>query len=375
MVGCLTCQLVTISKSSDYFVCHADELKLPLPARHKLMRSRTKRLEGRSISSILDKALLPLLVCPRDHQALEERDQQLLCPSGHRYPIVEGIPILLLSETQQTHIEGTRSLQMGASGEAAPAPLPGPPPGVIDPFVQNVIAATNGLLYIQLVGKLTDYPIPYLRLPPGGGKRFLEIGCNWGRWCVAAARLGYRPVGIDPSLKGIRAARHVAQQLGIEAHYVVADGRYLPFASGTFDQVFSYSVLQHLSKENARLTLREVARALQPEGRFLVQMPNCFGIRCLYHQARRGFSEGCDFDVRYWTPSELASTFRATFGSARILVDGFFSLNAQISDVGLMPWKYRSVVYASEALRKISGAFSPLTYLADSLYVTGALKQ
>jgi SAM-dependent methyltransferase/uncharacterized protein YbaR (Trm112 family) len=372
--GCLVYQLVTVCKSSDYFVCHGDGIKLSLTATQEPERVRAKGLED-SISPILDKALLQLLVCPRDHQALEEREQHLLCPGGHRYPIVEGIPILLLPETPQTHVEGTRSLQMGASGEATGAPLPGPPPGGIDPFVQHIIAATNGLLYIRLVGKLTDYPIPHLRLPPGGGKRFLEIGCNWGRWCVAAARMGYRPVGIDPSLKGIRAARNVAQQLGIEAHYVVADGRYLPFASGTFDHAFSYSVLQHLSKENARLTLQEVARTLQPAGGFLVQMPNCFGIRCLYHQARRGFSQGCDFDVRYWTPRELASTFRATFGSARILVDGFFSLNAQISDVHLMPWKYRTVVYSSEALRKISDVFAPLAYLADSLYVTGALKR
>jgi SAM-dependent methyltransferase/uncharacterized protein YbaR (Trm112 family) len=321
----------------------------------------------------VDEGLLRLLVCPRDHQALEEREQHLVCPRGHRYAIVEGVPILLLPETEQTHIEGTRSLQFGASGKATSAPLPGPAPGEIDPFVQQVIAATNGLLYIRLVGKLSGYPIPHLRLPHGDGKRFLEIGCNWGRWCVAAARMGYRPVGIDPSLKGIRAARHVAQQLGIDAHYVVADGRYLPFADGTFDQVFSYSVLQHLSKDNARVTLQEVARALQPSGGFLVQMPNCFGIRCLYHQARRGFREGRDFDVRYWTPNELVSTFRAAFGSARIFVDGFFSLNAQISDVELLPWKYRTVVYASEALRRISGVFSPLTYLADSLYVEARL--
>jgi hypothetical protein len=78
--------------------------------------------------------------------------------------------------------------------------------------------------------------------------------------------------------------------------------------------------------------------------------------------------------VRYWTPRELVSTFRATFGSARILVDGFFSLNPQISDVNLFPWKYRIVVYASEALRKISGIVSPLTYVADSLYVEGTLQ-
>jgi 2-polyprenyl-3-methyl-5-hydroxy-6-metoxy-1,4-benzoquinol methylase/uncharacterized protein YbaR (Trm112 family) len=323
----------------------------------------------------VDRELLQLLVCPRDHQALQEEDRQLLCPSGHQYPIVEGIPILLLSETPQTHVEGTRSLQVGASRGSTPIRFSDKPSGEIDPFVQNVIAATNGLLYLGLVGKLTGYPIPYLRLPPGGGKRFLDIGCNWGRWCVAAARMGYRPVGIDPSLKGIRAARHVAQQLGIDAQYVVADGRYLPFASGTFDQVFSYSVLQHLSKENANLILREIARALHSAGSFLVQMPNSFGIRCLYHQARRGFREGRDFDVRYWSPRELILTFRAIFGSARIVVDGFFSLNPQISDVNFLPWKYRAVVYSSEVLRKISSRLSPLAYVADSLYVEGTVKR
>ena len=331
--------------------------------------------EDAAKDSTVDKALLQILVCPRDHQVLEEQNEHLHCPSGHRYPVVEGIPILLLSETPQTHVEGTRSLQAGASGKSVTARPPALRPGEIDPFVQGVIGATNGSLYLRLVGNLTAYPIPYLRLPPGGGKRFLEIGCNWGRWCVAAARMGYRPVGIDPSLKGIRAARQVARQLGIEAHYVVGDGRYLPFASGAFDQAFSYSVLQHLSKENARLTLREVARALHSGGGFLVQMPNCFGIRCLYHQARRGFHEGRDFDVRYWTPRELVSTFRATFGSARVFADGFFSLNPQISDVSFLPWKYRAIVYASEGLRKISGVFPPLTYVADSLYVEGAVKR
>jgi SAM-dependent methyltransferase/uncharacterized protein YbaR (Trm112 family) len=324
-------------------------------------------------SSVVDQALLQILVCPRDHLTLEQRDQHLLCANGHRFPTVEGIPILLLPEVAQTHVEGTCSLVAAASIEDPPPPRD-LAPDEIDPFVQHIIAATNGMFYIGLVDKLTKYPIPHLRLPPGNGRLFLEIGCNWGRWCVAAARLGYRPVGIDPSLKGIRAARRVAQQLGIEAHYLVADARYLPFAKGTFDQVFSYSVLQHLSKENARAALEEVAGVLHSEGGFLMQMPNCFGIRCLYHQVRRGFREGRDFDVRYWSPRKLVSTFRAIFGSARVSVDGFFSLNPQISDVGILPWKYRAVVYASEALRVLNGALPPLTYIADSLYVSGALK-
>jgi len=53
----------------------------------------------------------------------------------------------------------------------------------------------------------------------------------------------------------------------------------------------------------------------------------------------------------------------------------FFWLNAQISDVGFLPLKYRTVAYASEVLRTISAAFSPLTYVADSLYVAGSVKR
>jgi ubiquinone/menaquinone biosynthesis C-methylase UbiE len=71
-------------------------------------------------------------------------------------------------------------------------------------------------------------------MPSGNGASFLEIGCSWRRWSTAAARAGYRLVGIDPSLKGIRAAQRVARQLGIEAIYLVADGRFLPFRKESF---------------------------------------------------------------------------------------------------------------------------------------------
>jgi SAM-dependent methyltransferase len=162
----------------------------------------------------------------------------------------------------------------------------------------------------------------------------------------------------------------VARQLGIQALYLVADGRYLPFADATFQQVFSYSVLQHLSKRDVGTVLPEIRRALQPAGRCLIQMPNVFGVRCLYHQARRGFRETRDFEVRYWTVPELKRVFGSAIGPSQVAVDGFFSLNPQISDVRLLPRKYRPIVYASEGLRRLSAAVPPLAYVADSLYVT-----
>lgn len=310
------------------------------------------------------------MVCPRHRLPLTHHDSNLVCARGDHYAIIEGIPILLLPEAAQTHIEGARSLEVASQGSAASLPQFNVAPGAIDPFVQNAIGATNGSLYQHLVGNMKEYPIPHLRLPPGDGRLFLEIGCSWGRWCIAAARQGYRPVGIDPSLKGIRAARRVAAQLGIHAHYIVADGRHLPFADSTFSQAFSYSVLQHISRDEVRNTLAEIHRVLLPGGESLVQMPNTFGIRCLYHQMRRRFREARDFEVRYWTPHELRSAFAAAVGPSRISVDGYFSLNAQFSDLRFLPWKYQSLVRISELLRRASLIITPLSYLADSLYVS-----
>jgi SAM-dependent methyltransferase len=219
---------------------------------------------------------------------------------------------------------------------------------------------------------MTKYPIPKLRLPPGEGKLFLEIGCSWGRWCIAAARNGYRPIGIDPSLKGIRAARRVAMQLGIDAHYIVADGRHLPFRDEAFGQVFSYSVLQHIDDAAVAETLAEIHRVLLPQGRSLIQMPNLFGIRCLYQQLRRGYRKARDFEVRYWRPNRLRSVFAKLIGATRVSVDGYFSLNAQFSDLRFLPKRYQAVVLASELLRRASEQIPQLSYFADSLYLSSS---
>jgi SAM-dependent methyltransferase/uncharacterized protein YbaR (Trm112 family) len=320
-------------------------------------------------SSVTD--LLRIIVCPRDKQPLREEGDFLLCPEAHRFRVVEGIPILLVSEEKQTHIEGDRAL-LAAEGDLSQAPLLKLTlgPDDIDPFVKNVIGATNGSLYRHLVGRLKAYPIPDLRIPSSDGDAFLEIGCSWGRWTIAAARKGYRVVGIDPSLKGVLAARRVARQLGIEGHFLVADGRFLPFPAGSFSRVFSYSVLQHLSKENVQIVLPEIHRVLKAGGESLVQLPNVFGVRCLYHEIRRGFRETRDFEVRYWTIPELKATFSRFIGPATVSVDGYFSLNPQVSDLGFLPCHYRAIVHLSEWLRRLSVHVSAIIYVADSLYVS-----
>jgi SAM-dependent methyltransferase/uncharacterized protein YbaR (Trm112 family) len=336
----------------------------------------------------MDEWLLERLVCPRDHRKLDFSGTTLACSLGHEYPVVDGVPVMLLGDVDHTLWVTEASLAaskkrddgdsldryyidtLGITPEQRKALAEElGKPSTIDPVVRYIVAATCGVLYEPLIGTLGSYPIPDFRLPYGDGKVLLDLGCNWGRWCIAAGRNGYKPVGLDPSLGAIMAARRVSHQLGIDAKYVVGDARHCPFANDTFDVVFSFGVIQHFSKEDARAMLREAARLLRAGGMVYVQMANAYGIRSIYQQARRHFRRPTAFEVRYWRPTEILSTYNALIGNSSLSVDGFFGLGIQRSDLGLLPMRYRFVVVASEMLRLFSLILPQIKYVADSLYV------
>lgn len=319
--------------------------------------------------------LMDLLACPRDGESLSRDGAHLSCARGHRYPMVDGIPVLLRDDVEQTGWWSHQSLAKAnavLAGEnlreqsetAAGEPM------VVRKHVQEAIAATCGNLYSPLIGKLETYPIPTLRLPEGNGKLLLDVGCNWGRWSIAASRKGYRVVGMDPNLDAVLTAREIAGDLGVSCSFVVGDARYLPFKQQSVDVVFSYSVIQHLSKKDAKKSLACVASVLRADGFSFIQMPNRYGLRSTYHLMKRGFSDGSNFDVRYWSPSELKMTFEQIIGPTELSVDGFFGLGIQPSDINLLPGRYRAVVRTSEVLRRWSARLPFLLNGADSLYAT-----
>src|SRR5678816_864069 len=177
---------------------------------------------------------------------------------------------------------------------------------------------------------MSRYPIPDFPLPRSSGELLLDIGCNWGRWSIAAAQSGYRPIGVDPSFEA-----------------VVAAARRLPFADDTFDVVFSYGVLQHFSKSDVAISVDEIARVVKRSGYSWVQMPNSLGALNAVRLAQRRFREGDAFEVRYWTPSELKRVF-GRIGPTELRTDGFFTLNPQKRDLDLLPARFRAVVHVSE---------------------------
>lgn len=313
---------------------------------------------------------MPELVCPRDSASLSPDGEELVCALGHRYPVVQGIPILLVPNSEQTHWFGQRSIDIGSgNAEKWPVFLPWRPSPrqKVHPYVQQIIAKTNGLAYRHLVGKLNEYPIPELPLVPGSGE-FLDIGCSWGRWSVAACRKGYTVTGIDPDIYAVTAARDIARGLGIEAQFVVADARYLPFRERVFDVCFSFSVLQHLAPGDVCEAIIQIRRVLRIGGLSMIQMAHKGGLRARYHLARRGQSTGSGFQVRYWSRQDLQTAFEV-IGSTEISVQGFLGLGLQKSDKKMMRMAHKLAIHASEGLRNMCGTLPFLAEAADSLMV------
>ncbi len=302
---------------------------------------------------MIDAALLERLACPRDGGPLESCGDGLRCPAGHAYAVEDGIPVLLAGEPMRSAAGFAGAVEEGA----------------VDPFVERALVATCGNLYRPVQGRLPRHPIPELRIAPAGDEVLLDVGCNWGRWSVSAARRGFRVVGVDHNLDALCAARRVARRCGVRAHFVAGDARALPFRRGAFDVVFSYSVLQHLAPEDARRAFGEIGRVVRVGGRTLVQMANVFGARNLLQQARRGGRAPRGLEVRYWRPSALLRELGRAVGPSRLSADGFGGLGVQPADADLLPPRYRALVRVSEALRAATRAVPWLALAADSVYL------
>ena len=344
------------------------------------------------MSASIDPWFIANLACPIDRAALTAAADDLICAHGHRYPVVDGVPVMLRPDVPATISLAEASLQRargaGIDGRAPDLYLESlgiseeekrgvlelaARPGRIDPVVAYLVAATNGLMYKHLIGSLGEYPIPELTLPDGRGRLLVDVGCSWGRWSIAAGRRGYSVLGIDPSLGAVMAARRVAGQLQIPNRYIVADARFLPLPQDTIDCIYSYSVLQHFSHEDAGTAIAEMGRVLKQGGIARVQLPTRFGIRCLYHQARRGFREGRGFEVRYWTGKQLRRVFTTCVGPTHIEPDCFFGIGLQVTDEAILTVPLQRVLRASEWMKARSRRWPALVKIADSVF-TQAVK-
>lgn len=95
----------------------------------------------------------------------------------------------------------------------------------------------------------------------------LEIGCGPGRVAEELARRYPRVTmtGVDSSAAMLK---HVPPKSSVR--YLLGDGKTLP-VKGPVDAVYSHLVFQHLDPETVLGYFREIARVLNPRGRWMVQ--------------------------------------------------------------------------------------------------------
>jgi ubiquinone/menaquinone biosynthesis C-methylase UbiE len=102
------------------------------------------------------------------------------------------------------------------------------------------------------------------------GRRVLEVGVGMGADFVRFAKAGAKMVGADLASRSLELARRNAETNGLVPTLANADAQGLPFATGTFDLVYSWGVLHHTPDTECAVT--ELYRVLRPGGECRVML-------------------------------------------------------------------------------------------------------
>lgn len=96
------------------------------------------------------------------------------------------------------------------------------------------------------------------------GAKLLEVGCGMGTDLLQFARGGAHCTGIDLTPRSIEITRQHFRVCDMKGDFLISDGEILPFATATFDVVYSNGVLHHTPDTAG--AIRELHRVLKPEG-------------------------------------------------------------------------------------------------------------
>jgi 2-polyprenyl-3-methyl-5-hydroxy-6-metoxy-1,4-benzoquinol methylase len=157
-------------------------------------------------------------------------------------------------------------------------------------FLSGVVLANGKAkrLAIRLTrwtGKSREYVHPKHLLPEtdeqywylshlGPEAVLLDVGCGHGMHAMKAARRCSRVSALDKDQGALQLGQRAGRAAGVTNIWFLAadveDG--LPVRSGGFDVVLCLDLLEHVDKRD--LVLAEIRRALKPEGKLLLAVPN-----------------------------------------------------------------------------------------------------
>jgi SAM-dependent methyltransferase len=206
---------------------------------------------GPGAAEVHSPALTALLRCPECGGEVELGPDAVTCAAGHRFPVVEGIPVFVGEELLAA------DPQYAGQRRYFDAEFRGYGRYELENWRRSYLERLFSRGLIGASGPLVDVGV--------GGS---------GYTVIEAARTGQAAIGCDLSLEALLKARRFAfaQGLGAQPLWVCCSAEKLPLASGAFATALAVAVIEHVPHDDAALS--ELARVLRPDGRAWITVPH-----------------------------------------------------------------------------------------------------
>jgi SAM-dependent methyltransferase len=117
-----------------------------------------------------------------------------------------------------------------------------------------------------------EFVIDTMNLSPGAN--VLDVGCGYGRHAMELAARGFHVVGLDLSTPLLVRGGEEAHRRGLTINFVRGDMRELDFENQFEGAYCLFSTFGYFDDETNKKTLQNVARALKPHGKVLIEILN-----------------------------------------------------------------------------------------------------
>jgi 2-polyprenyl-3-methyl-5-hydroxy-6-metoxy-1,4-benzoquinol methylase len=215
--------------------------------------------------------------CPLCHGSLDTGANSLTCPACARdYPVVAELPDFRIENQAWIDFDEDRARALAVDQLIRAEGLEA---GIHNVFeisrkfspekcrfrTRQVLAGID-----KYDGQLDGWLDATTRMP------ILEVGVGPGQMTCALARRGIAVHGIDVSIEWLVVAKHWLHSLGMEPSLAVAMAETLPVADRTVASYVSLDVIEHVGDKDRLVS--EMARVLQPGGRYALVTPNRFSL-------------------------------------------------------------------------------------------------
>ncbi len=144
-------------------------------------------------------------------------------------------------------------------------------PWFVDLFDEDYLR-TLPFLTPQATQAEAEFVIDTMGLSPGA--QVLDVGCGYGRHAMELAARGFHVVGLDLSTPLLVRGGEESHRRGLSINFIRGDMRELDF-DGQFDAAYClFSTFGYFDDETNKKTVANIARALKPGGKVLIEILN-----------------------------------------------------------------------------------------------------